>query len=73
MSRAKIENDYISLVEHGFLDGVTYCVVDCQDFDQYKELPSAVSFNGVLCGKTGWNSDKNRAYYQSTGLVARKA
>lgn len=44
-------------------------VVTCTDFDHYRNLPEAVSYNGIRCGKTGWNSDKNYACYQSNATI----
>jgi hypothetical protein len=53
----------------GVVEGVTCIVVSCEDYDHYKQLPHVVSYNGTLCGKTGWNSDTNRAYYQSNAHI----
>lgn len=63
--KAKIESGYMTIKYHAKIEGITCCVVDCNDFDCFKSLPHAVSYNGTLCGKSGWNSDKNEAYYQS--------
>lgn len=70
--KAKIENEYMTIKYHATIDDITCCVVDCSDFDYFKSLPQAVSYNGILCGKSGWNSDKNEAYYQSNASLVRK-
>ncbi len=70
--KAKIEPDYIAVKHVSKYDGVTCCVVECENYDRYKVLPDTVSYNGVLCGKTGWNSDKNHAYFQSNSYYVRK-
>lgn len=62
----------VECVEH-LGDGVTALLVSCNDHDQFMELPAAVEFNGVYYGKTGWNSDKNKAYYRTDGAFARVA
>ena len=69
---AKIEKDYMTIKYHAEIDGITCCVVDCSSYDHFKTLPQAVSHNGILCGKSGWNSDKNEAYYQSNASLVRK-
>lgn len=43
---------------------------NCSDFDAYKALPDVVSYEGIVCGKTGWNSDRGHGYYKSTAKVA---
>lgn len=42
----------------------------CPDFDTLKTLPQVVSYEGIVCGMTGWNSDRGHAYYKSKVKVA---
>lgn len=60
----------VTVTSHGKVDGVTYVITDCQDYDAYKALPNAVEFNGMILGKSGWNSDKSIACFQSNVSVA---
>lgn len=68
---AKIEQGYLSIDSMATVDGVLCLVVTCNDYDHYKSLPAVVSYNGRLCGKTGWNSDNCRCYYQSNATIAK--
>jgi hypothetical protein len=70
--RAKIENDYMTIKYCTNIDDVICCVVDCNDYDDFTSLPQVISYNGILCGKSGWNSDINEAYYQSNASLVRK-
>jgi len=70
---AKIEKDYLTIKHSAKIDGITCCVVDCLDYDNFKTLPPAISYNNTLCGKSGWNSDKSEAYYQSNTPLVRIA
>lgn len=52
-------------------DGGTCLTVDCSNgYDDFKSLPQAVTFNGKVFGKTGWNSDRGVAYYRDDEMVA---
>jgi hypothetical protein len=42
----------------------------CADFDTLKTLPQVVSYEGIVCGMTGWNSDRGHAYYKSKVKIA---
>lgn len=71
-SNLKIESDYLVALSVDVVEGKTCVAVTCNDYDHYKKLPEVISHNGILCGKTGWNSDKDRCYYQSgVGLVKK--
>lgn len=52
-------------------EGVTCVAVPCKDYEQYRTLPPAISHNGVICGKTGWNSDMGRAHYASDAKLMK--
>jgi hypothetical protein len=46
--------------------GQEHCFeTDCTDYDQYKVLPHAAELEGRVYVKTGWNSDRGRAYYKT--------
>ena len=57
---------YIRVKTHETLpDGVQVVTTDCDDYAHLRELPFALSFRGELYGRTGWNSDRNIAYYRT--------
>jgi hypothetical protein len=51
-------------------DGVKVIHTSVGDYQDYKRLPKAVSHNGCLYGKSGWNSDRMCAYYRTDVPVA---
>ena len=51
-------------------NGVKVLVVPCENFDNLKRLPSALDYDGLRYGRTGWNSDKCVAYYRTDHKVA---
>jgi hypothetical protein len=53
----------------GVVEGVEYAVVDCRDYDHFVSLPEVVEYQGRQLGKTGWNSDNHRAYYQNNAII----
>ena len=45
--------------------GQLYCVnVPCENHAEFKRLPAAAEYDRLLLKKTGWNSDRNVAYYK---------
>lgn len=48
---------------HYPLEGDFWLETDCADYDVLKALPKVVEFEGRKYGQTGWNSDRNTAYY----------
>jgi hypothetical protein len=68
--QASVVRNSVMLQSTAIIEGTLCLVVDCADFDAYKDLPAALSYNEVVCGKTGWNSDKNVAYFQSNRSIA---
>lgn len=71
-------NEVYTWVDIGVVNTeVTELVVSCSDFEAYKKLPEALFYKkasekaGVVCGKKGWNSDRNVAYYGSNKAVAQ--
>jgi hypothetical protein len=52
---------------------VWWLVVPCVGgYDTMKHLPAGVVYGGREYGKTGWNSDKDVAYYSTSKSFARK-
>jgi hypothetical protein len=47
------------------VDGVFFVIVPCPDYDAFASLPAAIEYEEIVCGKTGWNSDRGEAYYNS--------
>ena len=52
------------------IEGVGCLVTGCADYDEYRALPQVVRFEERLYGRTGWNSDRGVAYYQTNAMVA---
>jgi hypothetical protein len=44
----------------------------CHSYEDYNALPPVVSYTGVDCGLTGWNSDTETARYKSGAAIIRK-
>ena len=51
-------------------EGVGCLVTGCADYDEYRALPQVVRYEERLYGRTGWNSDRGVAYYQTNARVA---
>jgi hypothetical protein len=46
--------------------------IDSDDpYRSFKKLPDAVEYEGRVYGKTGYDSDRNRAYYSTGARIAR--
>jgi len=63
------------LVEPHTCDGDHFLVVDIDPDDPYgsfKRLPAGLEYEGRIYGKTGYNSDRNRAYYKAGVPLARR-
>jgi hypothetical protein len=67
----QVEEGFLVAQQVAVIEGNTCIVVTCNDFDHYKRLPAVVSYNGVKCGKTGWNSDTGRCHYQSNAIIVQ--
>lgn len=70
MVTAKVVEGAIAVEMECFFDGAVSFQTTCNDFDHYKTLPTVVSYKGVVCKKTGWNSDTNWAYYKQSSSIA---
>ncbi len=53
------------------IEGNLVLETNCRDYDNYKTLPDVVAYEGTLCAKTGWSSDRYYACYQSRMAIAR--
>lgn len=49
-------------------DGRKWLETGVSGVDEYLALPKVVRVEGVLYGKSGWNSDTNRVFYK-TGMI----
>jgi len=54
-------------------DGVTVLLVPCADHSEFRRLPHVVSRDGTYYGRTGWNSDREVAYFRDDAEVAINA
>jgi hypothetical protein len=68
---AQARYEYLRLHYIVLLEGEYVAEVDCSGFDDFKALPSAIEYDGKVLGKTGWNSDSNRACYKSGVPLAK--
>ncbi len=63
--------DAVTVLEAQLLpDGVRVLLVPCNQVDDMRALPKAVTFEGRRYGKTGWNSDSLVAYYRDDARFA---
>lgn len=72
METIRIEPNYLVADQVAWIEGTLCIMVYCPDYDHFRQLPQVVSYQGTLCGKTGWNSDSGRAAYQSNAQVVKK-
>jgi hypothetical protein len=66
-----IYHKYLTLVYAEVRDNQSIVAVPCRDYDDYCTLPSAVEYGDRLHTRTGWNSDRQEAYYK-TGMEFAK-
>lgn len=73
-NEATILTATIAIVNHWIApdhSGLQVVTVRCEDdYETFKTLPSAIEFNGVRYGKSGFNSDSKIAYYRNDTLLA---
>ena len=50
--------------------GAKCLTTDCDGHEGFFRLPKAVLFEGRVYGLSGWNSDKNKAYFRTDKQVA---
>ena len=71
--QAQARYEFIKLQSIIWIEGEYIVEVECRDYNDYCALPAAISYDRMVMGKTGWNSDKCKACYKSkTGLLAQK-
>ena len=63
--------DAIKVNEFGTIQGIQWFTTDCHDYDAFLSLPKACDLGGTVYALTGWNSDRNVAYFQSNQKFAR--
>lgn len=68
--KSSIVQGAIVITAHHIIEGETVLETACRDYDHYKTLPAVVSYEGTVCGLTGWNSDRGYACYKSGAKVA---
>ena len=56
----------IPVISSWEVEGTHGLETPCSDYGEYIGLPAAVEYQGRRYGKTGWNSDKDLAYYQTS-------
>lgn len=71
MAILNIEVGYVRAIIVWVVQGETIAEVDCEDYDHFTTLPDVVSYDGIMLGKTGWNSDTGRACYKSRAQVLK--
>lgn len=70
MEAFAIKDKILITVKH-VIEGQVVVETTCNDFDDFKRLPDVISYNGTICGKTGWSSDTGYACYKSGVNVAQ--
>jgi len=70
--KVKVEPEYLVAEMVAEIDHIVCIMVHCQDYEHFRSLPQVLSHNGILCGKTGWNSDTNRCCYQSNAQLVKR-
>ena len=68
--KANVVQGAITLSATYNLGGETVLETTCRDFEHFITLPEVVEYNGRMCGKTGWSSDRGYACYKSGAMVA---
>ena len=68
---AKVREEFIVILSIENFRGLTVATTPCQDFNMYLDLPDAIEVSGKVLGKTGWNSDKNLAYFRDDARLGK--
>lgn len=55
------------------LDGIKWAETSCRDYDQFATLPPAISIEGDVYARSGWNSDSCKAYYRTGWKIGYSA
>ena len=70
MKVAKPINGLVVLEHQCLPDGVNVLIVPCAGYEGVQQLPKVVECEGTVYGYTGWNSDRNVAYYRDDAMLA---
>ncbi len=70
---ARIVGEYLRVTAEYELPDCRCLETECVDFDAYSRLPRVVEMDGRLFGLTGWNSDRQVAFYKTGTRIARAA
>lgn len=73
MNAEAVNGAYVVRRYEALPDGVQVIVLDCHDHASYAGLPGAMTYEGQLFGKAGWNSDTGSVYYRTDIRVAMGA
>lgn len=58
--------DAIAILVRHQVEGATVLEVDCRDYGHFSSMPQVVrTEDGIVCVRTGWNSDTGRACFKS--------
>lgn len=68
--QATIVRDGFLLSEVQRAGSETILVAPCVDYQAWEALPRVLRFEGQTFGLTGWNSDREQAYWRPTKLAA---
>ncbi len=69
--KAQAIHNAVAVITHSVLpSGVKVVVAPCDGYQGFDKLPKGITFNGVPYGLTGWNSDRNVAYFRTDKVVA---
>jgi hypothetical protein len=69
--KAKAIKDTVPVLNQFFFGNEHSFETSCVDYEDYEMLPDAVELKGRIYVKTGWNSDRGRAYYKTGRPIAK--
>lgn len=70
MGTAKQISGAVEVVAAYQFEGNFWLEVPVRDYDDVKALSPGLSYNGLVYGQTGWNSDRGIAYYSTRKAFA---
>lgn len=68
---AKVLPGFLKLNSTNYIEGEFVAETDCEDYEAFKALPSAIEVNGKVLGKSGWSSDRHYACYSERVKLGR--
>lgn len=60
----------IGIESFNAVNNVIFITVYCYDIEHFRILPSTVKYRNKQLGKTGWNINSHRCFYQSKYLIS---